>query len=76
MDKVRWITAWILAGETAANSLIRNRGSEGRETLSRESESEHRAQWAPETCAHMCVCWGGGGAYVCECVWVAAYARV
>lgn len=33
VDKVRRITVWILAGKTAANSLIRNQGSEGRGTL-------------------------------------------
>lgn len=48
MDKVRWITVWILAGETAANSLIRNLGSEGRETLSCESESEREGSVSSE----------------------------
>lgn len=57
VDKVRWITVWFLAGETAANSLIRNLGS-GRETLSCESESERKAQWAQESfvCVDICVC--------------------
>lgn len=64
VDKVRWITVWILAGETAANSLIRNLGSEGRETLSCESESEREAQWASES--YVCV-------GICVCAWVDAY---
>ena len=48
VDKVRWITVWILAEEPAANSLIRNLGSEGR-----ESESELSA---PENSVCVCVC--------------------
>lgn len=56
VDKVRWITVWILAEETAANSLIRNLGSEGRETLSCESEWENGAQWASASCEWEFVC--------------------
>ena len=66
-----WATVWtkwdgllcgFWQGETAANSLIRNLGSEGRETLSCESESENWAHWAQQNAGRVCVC-------VCVCVY-------